>query len=339
LGSTKHPIWAETWHALLQFIDKDMSSNQPTVQPQDISNVLYACAKVRQQPQADELLLLLEAFLHPDVLAAANSQDTANLIWALGLLSLTPGWEAQADMELLQQLLAPPVLAKVLEGNPQEIVNVLVGLGRMCTGPLPLLSTAAAQGYAGQLLSHKQLNRLSRWRPQEITNAMWALGELQLMDERFIQAAVSAAPNWLTKGNYFNVTQAATACAQLHYRDAQFMGLLLQRGQELLQPSRGSRSRPLSEPDKASLVTMCCVSVALLDMRGLAGAARNLAALGNIKQHRNAHPAGLRRLWVFHCWLLQHQLLDGKGLAGLVSEQQLQQGAKEAEAWGDKTRL
>jgi hypothetical protein len=44
-------------------------------------------------------------------------------------------------------------------------------------------------------------------------------------------------------------------------------------------------------------------------------------------------------LWVFHSWLFEHQILDGKGLAGLVTQQQLQQGAKEAAAWGDKTRL
>jgi hypothetical protein len=35
-------------------------------------------------------------------------------------------------------------------------------------------------------------------------------------------------------------------------------------------------------------------------------------------------------LWVFHSWLLQHQLLDGQGLAGLVAQEQLQQGQQGA---------
>jgi hypothetical protein len=64
LGSAQHPIWAETWQAFIDGIDKELSRNQqPSFQPQSVSNVLYACAKLRWQPQPDELLLLLEAFL------------------------------------------------------------------------------------------------------------------------------------------------------------------------------------------------------------------------------------------------------------------------------------
>jgi hypothetical protein len=66
---------------------------------------------------------------------------------------------------------------------------------------------------------------------------------------------------------------------------------------------------------------------------------RNLVVGSSIWQGSRTHPSNLRRLWVFHSWLLKHQLLDGKGLAGLVTQQQLQQGAKEAAEWGDKTLL
>jgi hypothetical protein len=256
------------------------------------------------------------------------------------LLSVSRGWAAEISQEVLQQLLDEQVLAKLItEGSPQHTVNVLVGLSRMCTGPSPVLSTAAAQGYAGQVLSGVRLNSLSKWKAQDITNAMWALGELQLEGEGFLQAAVAAAPVWLLKGTALDITQAATACAQLQYWDEHFMSLLLQRSQQLLQRSRGSHTRPLSAADRDSLAALCCISVAQLDMRGLAGAVRNIVASSGIGQQDRTHPSNTRRLWLFHSWLLEHQLLDGKGLAGLVTKQQLQQGAKGEAEWGDKTRL
>jgi hypothetical protein len=72
---------------------------------------------------------------------------------------------------------------------------------------------------------------------------------------------------------------------------------------------------------------------------GSSSAARTLVASGKVNQQRRMHPGSLRRLWVFHSWLLEHQLLDGRGLAGLVTQQQLQQGAKQAAGFWDKTRL
>jgi hypothetical protein len=338
LGSGDHPVWTETWQAFIDNVEKELSRSQPpSLPPQELSNVLYACAKLRKLPQPDELLLLLEAFVHPTVMAAASPRDIANVIWSLGVLSINRGWQAEVSQELLQQLLAPPILNGLAEeGDPQHVSNVLVGLGHMCTGPAPLLSIAAAHNCARQVLSGV---RLSSWKAQDITNAMWALSELQLKGEGFFQAAVAAAPMWLPKSTAFDVTQAATACAQLQYNDERFVGMLVQRGQQLLQPSQRSPTRPLLAKDKAILAVLCCISVAQLDMRGLAGAVCEMVASSGIGQDSRTHPASLRKLWVFHSWLLEHRLLDGKGLAGLVKEQQLQQGEKEAAKWGDKTRL
>jgi hypothetical protein len=74
-------------------------------------------------------------------------------------------------------------------------------------------------------------------------------------------------------------------------------------------------------------------------MRKLAGAARKLVADSKSVIPAHSGAANLRKLWVFHSWLLEHQLLEGKALAGLVMAQQLQQGAEEAAAWENKTRL
>jgi hypothetical protein len=338
LGSAQHPVWARTWKAFFDLFANNPSAREHyicTVKPQEISNVLYACAKLRHQPQPDELLLLLEAFAQPAVLAAADPQAIANVIWALGSLNVTPGWHKQVSEELLHSLLAPQLLKVVTtQGVPQAVSNVLVGLSRMCTGPSPLLTTTAAQEYTVQVLSG--VRRVSSWNPQDITNAMWALGELRLMDEGFVRAAVAAAPNWLPRSTSYDLSQAISACAQLQYRNEHFVGLLLQRGTRLLHPDMRSKAkgRPLSEQDKARLTASCCLTVVLLDMRGSADAARKLVADSNVMQRSDAHPADLRKLWVLHSWLLQHQLLDGKGLAGLVTEQQLQQGAREAAKWG-----
>jgi hypothetical protein len=284
--------------------------------------------------------LLLEAFVQPPVLAAAAPQSVANVIWSLGLLNIAPGWQAEVSQELLQQLLAPQQLAAAAtDGTSQAFSNVLVGLARMCTGPLPLLSMNAAQAYAEQLLSGVRLNRVSSWEPQPITNTMWALGELQLKGAEFIPAAIAAAPVWLSRCNDNHLRQAAAACAELQYRDEHFIRLLLQRAEQVLQLSTRSRTRSLPEADRDSVAAICCLSLVLLDMRQLAGAARKLVADSNIQQHTRTHPSNLRRLWVFHSWLLGHKLLDEKGLAGLVTQRQLQQGAQEAAAWGDKTRL
>jgi hypothetical protein len=103
---------------------------------------------------------------------------------------------------------------------------------------------------------------------------MWALGELQSKDTEFIRAAVAAAPVWLPQCSKQNFNQALSACVQLHYRDEHFMELLLQRGKQMLQPDRRRRGRPLPEADMASVAAMCSLTVAQLDMRGLAGPAR-----------------------------------------------------------------
>jgi hypothetical protein len=45
------------------------------------------------------------------------------------------------------------------------------------------------------------------------------------------------------------------------------------------------------------------------------------------------HPGSLSKLWVFHSWLLQQQLLDGQGLTRLLTQQR-QHGVQGAAAFG-----
>jgi hypothetical protein len=114
------------------------------------------------------------------------------------------------------------------------------------------------------------------------------------------------------------------------------MQLLLQHGLLLLQRPQSKHTWctvALSAAEKAFTAAMCSASIVKLDMQQLAGLAKELVVSSGVRQEPNSHPASLRKLWVFHSWL--HQLLDGKGLTGVLIQQQLQRWQKEALVYGD----
>jgi len=330
-------LWSRTWEAFLSLITEDIGS---TAAPQHVSNVLWACAALRKQPTTDELQLLMHAILQPDVLSASKPQAIADTVWALAKLQQLPSWQGGVSEQDIQQLLGDEQLQMLITSDhSQHVSNALVSLALLATGPDPLVSLSFAQHAANQLLAGKMHGSFNSFDPQHITNSMWACGELGLFDEHFMAAAVAAAPQWVPSSTGYAVTQAAAACARLQYRDYDFLQQLLQQGQRLLQLQPGGmagRLRSLSPADKAKLAALCSRSIAQLDMQELAGATRALVTSSGIGTQPSTHPSNLRRLWVFHGWLLQHQLLDGKGLTGLLAEQQLQQGEKEAAVYGHK---
>jgi hypothetical protein len=229
-------------------------------------------------------------------------------------------------------------------GNEQHISNLLVGLVGMSAGEAPLVSKAFGQQCAVQLVAEavKRFKHGPRdQHPQHIANTLWACTQLGLADEEFISAVVSSAPKWLRRSTGFDFTQIATACAQIQYRDEAFLLLLLQLGQHLLQQQgeKPGHSRVLSAADKASVATLCSVSVAKLDMHNLAKPAKDLVVASGVGQQRNTHPSNPWRLYLFHSWLLQHRLLDGKGLSGVLTEQQLQKGEAEVALYGDEIAI
>jgi len=332
-------LWNRTWAAFFSLLVEKVE-NGSTVTPQNVSIVLWACAKVRKQPTADEHQLLMHALLQPDAVSAAKAQAIANTVWALGRLQQLSGWQGGVSEQDIQQLLGQGQLQMLITSdNNQAVSNVLMSLALLATGPHSLLSLSFSQHAAKQLITGTSPGSLKSWKLQHITMSMWACGELGLFDEQFMAAAVAAAPQWVPKAANPEVVQALAACAQLQYRDYGFLQQLLQQGLQLLQLQPGERVgrlRPLSPADKASLAALCSLSIAQLDMRELAGAAKALVASSGIGKQARTHPSNLWRLRVFHSWLLQHQLLDGQGLTGLLTEQQLQQGEKESAVFGDK---
>lgn len=68
-------------------------------------------------------------------------------------------------------------------------------------------------------------------------------------------------------------------------------------------------------------------------MKHLAGDVRQLVASTRVAHSAKLIAADASMLWEVHQWLLQQQLLDGQGLAGLLSPQQLAAGQAAAEAY------
>ena len=65
-------VWGPTWAAFMQHVERQ--SGEALV-PQHLANAVYAAAQLRKQPPAGELQLLVQAFLQPEVLAAANASS------------------------------------------------------------------------------------------------------------------------------------------------------------------------------------------------------------------------------------------------------------------------
>jgi hypothetical protein len=311
---------------------------------QEVANAIWACAKLQQQPSADELQLLVQTFLQQDVLAAATAQAIVNCAWAIGKLCQLPGCQGGVSEQDVQQLLGKEQV-QLVAGSPtgQDPSNLLLALAAMSTGKAPVVSHTFAKQSAVQLLAMVG-NNLTNSTPQTVTNAMWACSELGLPGELFLSAAVATAPTWVPHCTGYDICQAAAACAKTQYRDEAFMQLLLKRAMQFLQQQqqqgrRGGRSPAQFKVDMNALAALCSIAVAKLDMQQLAGAAKQLVVASGVGSMSQAQPAILRWLWVFHCWLMQHQLSDGKGLTGVLTQQQLQLGEQKAAQYGCEIKM
>lgn len=201
---------------------------------QHISNALLACAKLRKQPDTEDLQLLVQMFSQPEVLEGAAPQALANIMWGVSQLNQLRSWRGGVSEQELQQLLGEEQLELlVAQDVPQAVANVLLALGRFATGPAPVLSRSFAQAAARPLLAGAVQQCLRGWPPQEISNSLWACGVLGLAHEQFVSAAVASAPQWVPRSIAPNLTQAAKSAVQLQLQDEGFVRLLLQRAKQL----------------------------------------------------------------------------------------------------------
>lgn len=311
-------LWGPTWEVRRLQRVADVGG---TCTAQDVSSPLWACAKIRQQPSVEKVQLLVHMVLLPAVFADAKPQALANVVWALGELCQLPSWKGGVGEQDVQQLLGEQQLQLLVDADKTHgTTNVLVGLAKMAGGKALVIGVEFARACSSQLLSMIG-SRMESWVPQHISNTTWACGELRLANEQFVAAAVAAAPRWLPDSTGFDLTQAASACAKLEYREERFLLQVLKRAGDLVRSSsspsyaRGRKgSKRLTPVEVDSLIGVCSLQVANINMPQLAGPMRDLIVDCGVRQRSDTHPANTTKLWLFHSWLLQHQLLDGKGL-------------------------
>jgi hypothetical protein len=172
-------------------------------------------------------------------------------------------------------------------------------------------------------LHGKVAQQLHRWSAQGVANSMWACARLGVLDAAFFYAAAAAAPSWLRAANAVGIKQLAWACSVLQYKHEQLIAAALQRSLKLVQ-QRGRNQLPASE--KLAVAAVVASAVASLDMQQLAGDVRKLVASTRVTHSTSIKPSDARHFREARVWLVQHQLLDGQGLAVLLSEQQLATG-------------
>lgn len=96
-------VWTPTFEAYLRLVQQNMSGSARS--PQEPANVTWACARLGKGPAPGQLAVLMQAVLLPKVLAAAQPQALANIVWALGKLSTAETWQGGVDEGDIQQLL------------------------------------------------------------------------------------------------------------------------------------------------------------------------------------------------------------------------------------------
>jgi hypothetical protein len=308
------------------------------VSPQHISNTLWACAKLRISPGDAAVDTLVRAVSRPAMLEAAVPQNVGNTLWAAGQLRQECKWQPKVDQRVWQRLLSEEQLPRIADrGQPKDLASTLLALywlSSAAAGAGPALDRGFARQCAAELLRGKVAGQVAAWEPQQLANSMWACGMLDVYDAAFCDRAAAAAVRWLPSAVAADVQQLAWACCKLQYKHEQLMAGLLQRIKQLALKQQKQYRQQSVQRDPLGLVIGVCHAVAMLDMQQYAGDVRQLVATstggGAMPDKKYGTIAPL--LWKVHAWLVQHQLLDGQGLAGLLTEQQLEEARAAADA-------
>jgi hypothetical protein len=158
---------------------------------------------------------------------------------------------------------------------------------------------------------------------------MWACAKLGVVDAAFFDAVAAAAPSWMPAAGAAEVKQLVWSCSVLQFKHEQLTAAALHRSLKLIR-YHGRNQLPAS--GKLGVAAVVGYAVASLDMQQMAGDVRELVASTCVAHSHFIKPPDAGLLWEAHAWMVQHQLLDGQGLAGLLCEQQLATGKTESEA-------
>jgi hypothetical protein len=294
----------------------------PYAMSQHVANSLWAVATMGKAPTEQQLQQLLAALVR--LLPDATPQDVANSLWAAATMGRTV--TGQQLLQLLQHLTSNPAKVKT-----QDVANSLWAAAKLAQ------QLTDQQRQELQKLQHLQLllsglaGKLPAAEPQHVSNSLWACAQLRVYPAELF-AALDSHQQWcrlLPAMSEQDLANTALACAVLDHRDEQLLAGLLQHALQLQAGSSSdSNSGQLTDQGLCNI----CWSVAVLDLQQLAGSVVQLvqAATSSQQQWVVNTAGGLRQLHQVHLWLLDRQLVGGRGLAGALTQQQLQQCS---EAW------
>uniref|UniRef100_A0A383W0C2 Uncharacterized protein n=1 Tax=Tetradesmus obliquus TaxID=3088 RepID=A0A383W0C2_TETOB len=94
------------------------------VEPQQISNALWGCAKLRITTDDAAVNSLLQAMARPQMLEAAAPQAISNTLWAVMELQQHCGWQPRVELRVWQRLLGEQQLGRVADKDTPQGVRM-----------------------------------------------------------------------------------------------------------------------------------------------------------------------------------------------------------------------
>jgi hypothetical protein len=341
LGIADTSIWGMTLDAFLYQLQRNLLAYDGVghINAQEISMVIWACAKAGRPLDAEQVELLLQAFTQPAVLAAAAPQAVSNVVWGLSELHKLPSWDANTDCSAQVKIVLGDAQVRLVavEGASQAVANVVLGLARIsCKAFWPLISTVFAENCLRKTLEHVDVWRLERWAATDVAKILWACGQLRVCEPKLLKAVALSASTWLSAGSSVTLGVVAWAFARLRYKDLHTMKLLVQQSSVLLQRSTAARGRgtaAIQHDEAVKLVSQVSWSLAQLDLQALAGDIPKMLLLARVANFTRPLPdAAATQLLLVHNWLVQNSLGDGRGLLKVLTRQQMQQCVDSAAA-------
>uniref|UniRef100_A0A383V6H2 RAP domain-containing protein n=1 Tax=Tetradesmus obliquus TaxID=3088 RepID=A0A383V6H2_TETOB len=284
----------------------------PGAEPQHVANSLWAAAELGQAPTEQQLQQLLAALVR--LLPDAKPQHVANSLWAVATMG---GKVQMQQLQLLLQHLA----SRLAEASPQGVSNSLWAVAKFAEQLADEQQQQVQQSQQLQHLLAGLTRKLAAANPQDVANSLWVCSQLRVYPAELF-AAMDGQQQWgrlLPAMTGRNLANTALACAVLGHRDERLLAGLLQHALQLQTRSSGQQ---------LNIQNVCnlCWSVAVQDAQQLAGSVVQLAqaAASSQQQWREFKTEDLMQLHQVHLWLLDGQLVGGRGLAGALTQQQLQ---------------
>jgi hypothetical protein len=262
------------------------------VVPQAVANTLWACAKLRISPGDAALNSMLQAMARPAMLDLGNAQDLANSLWAVSELQQRVGWQPRVQQQVWVHLLAAGALGRVADqGLPNQVSNALIAVARLSTATAAAAATdtvvaahtisselaqeATVLLVTGKVAQQLQAGHVGLWKPQDISNIMWACGKLGIFAADFFDRAAHSTSSWVPEVVELDFVQVAYECRVLKFKHPQLMAAIVQRTKQVLQSQQQQRSMgrqvrsasKLGSSQALSMLSLCWTCASWLQMQ------------------------------------------------------------------------